>query len=381
MSNLCKVGENWVLSRAKLQGLIDALTGSGYQVIAPTVRDQAIVYDRISNERELPVGFTDEQDGGKYRLKRRSDESVFGFAVGPTSWKRFLHPPIFKLWGAEKTDAGIAFKPNTDPVPKYAFLGVRACELQAIGVQDRVFMTPPFIDSVYAQRRELALIVALNCSMSGGTCFCASMNTGPKVSSGYDLALTELLGGGAHNFLLHVGSEKGAQIASQLELEPATATHTNAADAVVAHTASTMGRQLDISGVKELLATNLEHPRWDAVAARCESCANCTMVCPTCFCTTVEDVTDLAGQNTEHQRRWDSCFTSDFSHVHGGSVRQSTKSRYRQWLTHKLSTWHDQFGSSGCVGCGRCITWCPVGIDLTEEVRAIREEPKAEAKA
>ena len=99
------------------------------------------------------------------------------------------------------------------------------------------------------------------------------------------------------------------------------------------------------------------------------------MVCPTCFCTTVEDGTDLAGESAERTRRWDSCFTIDFSYVHGGSVRLRSRSRYRQWMTHKLATWIDQFGSSGCVGCGRCITWCPVAIDITEEVAAIRADP------
>jgi sulfhydrogenase subunit beta (sulfur reductase) len=136
-----------------------------------------------------------------------------------------------------------------------------------------------------------------------------------------------------------------------------------------------MGRQMDTNGLKELLQGNPTHKQWDDVAARCLTCANCTMVCPTCFCTTVEDHTDLTGQTAERVRRWDSCFTLDFSYIHGGSVRTETKSRYRQWMTHKLASWIDQFGTSGCVGCGRCITWCPVGIDITAEVAAIRASP------
>ena len=136
-----------------------------------------------------------------------------------------------------------------------------------------------------------------------------------------------------------------------------------------------MGREMNTDGIHDLLLANLEHPRWEEVAGRCLTCGNCTMVCPTCFCTSVEDTSDLAGVSAERSRRWDSCFTMDFSYIHGGSVRASPKSRYRQWMTHKLATWWDQFGSSGCVGCGRCITWCPVGIDITEEVRAIRAEP------
>jgi ferredoxin len=97
------------------------------------------------------------------------------------------------------------------------------------------------------------------------------------------------------------------------------------------------------------------------------------MVCPTCFCSTVSEVSDLAGDHVERHRQWDSCFNLEFTYMNGGMVRDNTRNRYRQWLTHKLATWIDQFGSSGCVGCGRCIAWCPVGIDLTEEVSAIRE--------
>jgi Fe-S-cluster-containing hydrogenase component 2 len=120
---------------------------------------------------------------------------------------------------------------------------------------------------------------------------------------------------------------------------------------------------------------NLEHPRWDDVAERCLSCTNCTLVCPTCFCFAVEDVNSLDGERAERTQRWDSCFTLGHSMLHGaGSVRGDTRSRYRQWLTHKLSTWWDQFDESGCVGCGRCISWCPAGIDLTEEVAAIARE-------
>jgi ferredoxin len=145
------------------------------------------------------------------------------------------------------------------------------------------------------------------------------------------------------------------------------------AAAVVARTAASMGRTMEAGGVKDLLLRNLQHPRWEDVAERCLTCGNCTMVCPTCFCTAMEDASDVSGQTASRSRRWDSCFTTDFSYIHGGSVRTSAKSRYRQWMTHKLATWFDQFGTSGCVGCGRCITWCPVGIDITEEVRAIRD--------
>ncbi|MCG2580287.1 MAG: 4Fe-4S dicluster domain-containing protein [Marinobacter sp.] len=374
------VDDSSVITREGLQCLLDALAERGYTVVGPTVRDEAIVYEELARIEALPAGWTDEQDGGHYRLKRRSDEALFGYAVGPHSWKRFLHPPKVSLWQATRHENELRFVPARDEPPRYAFIGVRACELAAIGIQDRVLMGDEYADPHYRSRREEAFLVALNCSEAGGTCFCDSMATGPDVKEGYDLVLTELLDDDNHLFLIRSGSEEGAEILAELPREPATETHQAAATAVVEKTRSQMGRSMPQIAIPALLMDNLEHPRWDEVADRCLSCSNCTMVCPTCFCTTVEDTSDLEGVTAERSRRWDSCFTSDFSYIHGGSVRNSTRSRYRQWMTHKLATWVDQFGTSGCVGCGRCITWCPVGIDITEEVRAIHDDVSSRDK-
>ena len=369
------VGTQATLSRDGLQALIEALAARGYQVFGPTLRDGAIVYGEVASLADLPAGWTDQQDAGRYRLERRADNALFGYAVGPQSWKRFLHPPIERLWQAQRTDDGFTINAAEEPVAKFAFLGVRACELHAIAIQDRVFVGGPYPDAGYQRRRQDNFLVAVNCGEAGGTCFCVSMNTGPKAAAGFDLALTELLDGDDHRFLVEVGSVAGAAVLAALPHHAASADETAAADAVVARTAGRMGRKLDTDGLKELLQSNPTHPRWDDVAKRCLTCANCTMVCPTCFCTAVEDVTDVTGDHAERWRRLDSCFTQSFSYIHGGSIRTSSKARYRQWMTHKLASWIDQFGTSGCVGCGRCITWCPVGIDITEEVRAIREAP------
>ena len=364
-----------LLDRAGLQALLDVLAARGFDVIGPTLRDGAIVYDRIARIEALPVGWTDRQDAGRYRLERRADAALFGYAVGPQSWKRFLHPPEELLWRARRQADGFTIAPAPPPPAPFAFIGVRACELHAIAIQDRVFLGGAHQDPGYAARRQGAFLVALNCGTAGGACFCTSMGTGPRVEAGFDIALTELIHADRHDFLAVAGSDAGAALLAVLPTRPAAPGSVAAADAVVAHTAASMGRQLDTVGLKELLQANPEHPRWDEVAARCLACANCTMVCPTCFCTSVADHTDLAGTEAERVKRWDSCFTADFSFIHGGSVRASGKSRYRQWMTHKLAHWIDQFGSSGCVGCGRCIAWCPVGIDITAEAAAIRATP------
>jgi ferredoxin len=362
----------FVLERDDFQQLLDTLAKRGYRVVGPTIRDGAIVYDTLGSTADLPSGWTDEQNGGTYRLRKRNDQALFGYAVGPHSWKRFLHPPVLRLWQATREGNRLEIREELHENPKMAFLGVRSCELHAIAIQDRVFIHGQHVETGYKSRREQVFIVAVNCGQAGGTCFCASMNAGPKATSGFDLALTEVLEDGRHYFLIEAGTECGAQVLQELPHRPSAKAEEEAAERIYARTAQQMGRKMDTVDIKQLLYRNYEHPRWNDVAARCLTCGNCTMVCPTCFCTTVEDVTDLKGEHAERWQKWDSCFTMDFSYIHGGSIRSTPKSRYRQWMTHKLATWIDQFGSSGCVGCGRCITWCPVGIDITEEVAAIR---------
>lgn len=356
------------LSKTAFARIFDVLDQRGYQVIGPTLDQEAIVYDRINSIDDLPRGWTDEQSPGKYRLKKRDDDALFGYVVGPHSWKRFLFPPKAKLAEANKTDAGWQFQATEDDPPKFAFLGVRACELAAMRVQDRVFLSGPYVDPIYQGRRTTALIIAVNCTQAASTCFCTSMGTGPECTSGFDLALTELVDG----FVVEAATAEGAEILTALETDEASIEKLQAAQGARHQAVDQIERHLDTTDIRDLLLSNLEHPRWDDVAERCLSCTNCTMVCPTCFCSSVEEVSDLAGEHVERQRHWDSCFNFDFSYMNGGNVRDNIRSRYRQWLTHKLSSWIDQFGTSGCVGCGRCITWCPVGIDLTEEVAAIR---------
>jgi sulfhydrogenase subunit beta (sulfur reductase) len=366
-----EVGDTLVVEPRGFDALLHALRERGYTLLGPTVRDGAIVIAEIAGAADLPVGWVDQQEGGRYRLERRNDDAFFGHAVGPHSWKRYLHPPSLVRWRARKDGGGFVAEPDAGPLPRYAFVGVRPCDLAAILVQDRVFLGGPFVDPAYRSRRESAFILAVSCGSPGGTCFCTSMGTGPKAGPGFDLALTEVIDGGRHEFVVEIGTERGAEVAASAPHRPAEAADLYAARAVLAAAEGEMDHALDTEGLKEILYRHYEDPRWDEVAKRCLACANCTMVCPTCFCATVEDETALGGADTERRRVWDSCFSQEFSYIHGGSVRTSAGARYRQWITHKLATWLDQFGVSGCVGCGRCITWCPVGIDITAEVRAL----------
>jgi len=362
-----------------LQELVDVLGGQGFTVLGPTVRDGAVVPGRIVSVDDLPHGWGDIQEPGSYRLTRRADDALFGYAADAISWKAVLFPSRELIWAGTRTPEGFSVESGHDAGgfgdPPYAILGIRSCDVHALAIHDRVLRERAFPDEHYAARRENAFLITVVCSDPSGTCFCVSMGTGPRADTGYDLALTELLDG-EHRFYARAGSDRGGAVLAELRLRPANETDGGAADLVVQRSTERMGRVMDTTDIRTLLYDNVDHPRWDDVASRCLSCGNCTMVCPTCFCTSVEDHTSLSGDHVERARVWDSCFTSDFSYLPGGSVRASPRSRYRQWMTHKLASWIDQFGTSGCVGCGRCLTWCPVGIDITEEVAAIRADPQ-----
>ena len=358
------------LPRDGLQSLIDELSGDGFSVIGPTIDQGAIIYAEIESVDELPRGSTDRQQPGEYRLERRDDDAYFGYVVGPHSWKRYLFPPLTTVATADRTDNGWDLKTTDEPALRYAFLGVRACEIAAMKIQDRVFTGGAYVDPIYQQRREAAFIVAVNCTTAAPTCFCTSMNTGPRCESGFDLALTEV----ADGFIVEADSDAGGELLGRLPVTLATDEQLDRGQHARQQAVYQIQRTLNTDGIRDLLLNNLEHPQLEDVAKRCLSCTNCTMVCPTCFCSTVTEVSDLTGDHVERQRQWDSCFNIDFSYMNGGIVRNNVRSRFRQWLTHKLASWQDQFESSGCVGCGRCITWCPVGIDLTAEVAAIRSD-------
>jgi len=365
-----------------LQVLLDVLGRMGFTVLGPVVRDGAVVPGRLGSVEDLPRGVGDVQEPGSYRLRQRDDEALFGYAADAVSWKSVLFPSRELVWEGRRTEEGFEVDAGKRPGrlgdQPYAILGIRSCDLHALAIHDRVLRDRTYADEPYTARRKDAFLVTVDCSDPSGTCFCVSMGTGPRAESGYDLALTELLDG-RHTFVARAGTERGAVVLDRLPSQPVEPPEVREADEVTARARRRMGRTMDTTDIRTLLYDNAEHTRWDDVASRCLSCGNCTMVCPTCFCTSTEDHTSLSGDETEHWRIWDSCFNTDFSFMHGGAVRSSPKSRYRQWMTHKLASWIDQFGTSGCVGCGRCLTWCPVGIDITEEVAAIRaDQPSPE---
>ncbi len=367
-----------VVAAARLTDLFGAIQQRGFTVIGPTLRDDVVTYGPLTSLEDLPRGRGDEQGPARYRTTARDDGALFGYAAPVQSAKAVFFPAEELLWRSRMVRQGEspptpAVEPaDTAGKPPVALFGIRSCDLAALAQHDHILTQRLATDVHYAARRKDTLVVAVACSDPAATCFCASVDTGPAPREGYDIALTEVIDEIGHRFVATPGTGRGIELLEEIGADDASAADIEAAEGVVTRATGRMGRELDTDDLVGVLYAAVEAKRWDDVAARCLSCGNCTLVCPTCFCTTITDVSDLTGDNAERHRVWASCFTADYSYIHGGSVRVSTRSRYRQWLTHKLAAWQTQFGTVGCVGCGRCITWCPAGIDLTEEVAAIR---------
>jgi len=356
------------LPREEFQRLLDALVADGFQLLGPQVREGAIQFAPVQSADDFPRGLNERQAPGHYRLTEGADERLFGWANGPQALKPLLFAPREVLWEVQRGDDGHMQFVETVPAPApTAVIGVRACDLAAATVQDQLFLGRAHADPYYKARRRSLFLVGVDCAQPADTCFCASTGDGPSCDHGYDIAMTEL----ADGFLLRASSERGERVLKSMNLAEADATRCAEADGQRRRAVEMQSRSLPGRNLRQTLFERLQHPRWEAVANRCLSCGNCTSVCPTCFCHKEGDDADLGGAESAHTREWDSCFTEGHSYIHGFVVREERKFRYRQWLTHKLGSWHDQFGRSGCVGCGRCITWCPVGIDITEEAHAI----------
>jgi ferredoxin len=366
------IGSTITIEKPAFNLLLSRLKEEGYLPIGPRVKNESLVYEEIEHLEDLPQGYSSEQKPGYFRLVREKHSRYFDVIPGAHSWKQFLFPSRIELFELHKNGKGWENTTPKQETPCYAFIGVRACELAAIQIQDNIFMRSDFTDPIYRARRQRVFILSVNCTHPAGTCFCTSMGTGPRTKEMFDMSLTEL----DDVFVLNIGSQIARRIMTGIPFEDASGYILTNVEHKLNHAEQQMRRKLDTSDLPNLILENLDHPYWNEIGKRCLSCGSCTQVCPTCFCWDTQDEMSLDGNSTKRTRVWDSCFNPGYSHQAGGNTRPTIYSRYRQWLSHKLGTWKQQYGTLGCIGCGRCITWCPAEIDITAEIAALRNEVK-----
>ncbi|WED24356.1 4Fe-4S dicluster domain-containing protein [Vibrio sp. JC009] len=366
-------GKGW-LERSSFNSLFEVLASQGYKIMGPVVRDGAIVFNAVTSAKALAFSVHDEQKAGSYQLVSDNSCRYFNWHHGPQALKPFLFKPEQLLWVCDSADNDLNFRSGLSEPENIAVIGVRACDLAALALQDKHFLHGEHQDPFYQKQREKMLIIAVNCSDSGEHCFCVSTHSGPEVRFYYDLLIDEL----ADGFVLKAGSEKGLKILDELKLQDCTEVQLKLADAQRKTAAISQTRSLPAPEELMKLSQILPERYWLEAAETCLSCGNCTLVCPTCFCSKQVVVNRInengEGIQSSHIRVWDSCFSLEHAHIFGKNFRSDTASRYRQWMIHKLVNWQTQYGRHGCVGCGRCIAWCPAGIDFLQQVHLLMEQ-------
>lgn len=345
-----------------------------HTVVGPKIRDGVLTLSSIDSG-DLPAGYTDRQAAGMYRLVKSDKTEIFAYSSGFDSFKKFLNPPYAELFSYKASKNTFLTASLISHHTPYAFFGIRACDRAALKLYDRVFLEGVNREPCYESLRHNLLIIAVNCVYPGDNCFCLSTGTGPELRDGYDLLITEL----KDSLLLESGSQAGSKIMKSLPLTAVTDADIQEKASRLENSRKIFKKSVNLDGLPALIYRNFEHPVWQDISERDLECGNCTQVCPTCFCTSSYDSIELKGilkrfssMSGKKVKKWDSCFSRNFARVHGGNFRTTRRARYRHWFAHKLAYCFEQFGLPGCVGCGRCITWCPAGIDITQELEALR---------
>ena len=365
---------HFTAAKGSVPRLIGNLQHQGFTVIGPSLSEGVIRLRELKGAGDLASGVMDVQGPGSYALGGESD-FLFASVNGPDSPKRYLHPAEVELSRIVDKGSGVELVSAFHSDRKYAFFGIRPCDLMGVAVMDRTMLMPGFEDPVYSTLRDDSIFIVVNCTRAGEDCFCASMGTGPAAESGYDVAITEL----PEKLLFDIPG-KNMGLFQGIDLNAATEEELQEGEEMSRRAREQMGRRVSQKDPARQMYATMDSPVWGKVAERCLACGNCTMVCPTCFCNTIIDRTDLRDGSVSRVRIWDSCLSKDFVYSAGGNPRQQRTARYRQFVMHKFAYWPDEFGTYGCVGCGRCITWCPVGIDITDTVNAVLKGQQDAAK-
>jgi sulfhydrogenase subunit beta (sulfur reductase) len=346
-----------------------------------TTKDDLTAWLDDLAERLTLIAPTAVQEQIFYRPVATSSEIVFDFGKADLPVKEYFLPSTHVLLSIERGEDGVRLEEPALDGQRVAF-GLRPCDARALRVMDALFLDQEPADPYYAERREKTTLVGLACREMGDECFCTSLGLAPDDASDVDLMLTEIGEGGegSARYAVQVVTEKGAKILGSLSLVEVEGT-------VPMPTAGDKTPILEA----EAWPAHFDQAYWARVADRCLSCRVCTYVCPTCRCFDVRDYGTLDGASpeagvepvegaspepveggVERLRAWDSCMSEGYRRIAGGHNPRPTKAdRLRNRFYCKFCYYPRDFGPVACVGCGRCISNCPVNVDIVEVLEGV----------
>ncbi len=340
-----------IVSKDNFFAWLDSLRDQ-FTLIGPVTDDGQTEFRRIDSVRQLDMAYqsTMLSPGKVYLYKPR--EELFRFSL----------------------DGDLEIREPRADDERRVIIGLHSCDTKAVLYLDKTFLGA-FHDPRYEARRNNTVIIELNCETAGKNCFCSSMGTGPYLhaETGYDMQLTDF----GSEYLVELKTDRARSMFTVDDVRPAGRDEFVTKQEKEQRVSATFTKRIDTKGLDVLLRKNSQHRVWRITAEEaCLSCSNCVMVCPTCFCYDITDEVSMDRKSARRLRQWDACQDAHFAEVHGGNFRGRRTARLRQFVTHKLAQ-TNQYGVYATVGCGRCITWCPTGIDLTEIAKEVQRSESA----
>ncbi len=238
--------------------------------------------------------------------------------------------------------------------PRIIF-GIRPCDVHALQLLDTVFNAEGAQDPYWLAKREKTTIITLGCEQPCSTCFCTSVGGSPFDRRGSDLLLTDM---GDH-YALEAITDRGKALVQSMP--SASADQTDDVNKVQSKAEASLPKTFDSTGIRDKLYQLFSSNYWEKMQQSCLGCGVCTYLCPTCFCFDIVD----EKQRSQRVRNWDTCMFRVYTQEASGHNPRPTKlERTRQRIMHKYAYWLDNINEIGCTGCGRCVRYCPVNLDI-----------------
>jgi len=311
---------------------------------------------------ENRVNFCDRWDKNEPLMGLRSENSVL-------SPKDLFFPQTEDVFRFSTEGKEFEVKEKHSPSSKKVIFGLRACDIRSLRLLDLVFAEGEYRDEAYTGRRNKNILITWSCTEPEETCFCTSFDSDPGRPEFGDILAIDLKDG----LILEAQSEVGEEILDKADdlLRSAVQNQIKKAERLQLEAKDKVALEVGLDNIKNELSDRFDDPIYEKYASRCLGCGICTYLCPTCHCYDLESET--WGQEGLRYRCWDSCMFSNYTRLAGGENPRPTKTeRLRNRFLHKLQYFPEMYEQYGCTGCGRCLKYCPVSVDITKFIRQIK---------